>query len=154
MPKYELKINGENYTVEAESSMPLLWVLRDLVGLKGTKFGCGKGLCGSCTVHVGEAAVRSCSFPVSAVQDQKVKTIEGLAQESRHPLQSNWEKGNVPQCGYCQPGQIMSAAAAIQNGSMNKGNVKDMMNSNLCRCGTYQRIQEAILNTLTANEKE
>jgi len=140
-----LTINGERRELDAEDEMPLLWALRDLAGLTGTKFGCGKGLCGACTVHLDGAAVRSCVTPVSAAKDKAVTTIEGLARGgSPHPVQAAWIEEQVPQCGYCQSGQIMAAAAFLaSNPEPSEEAIRASMN-NLCRCGTYLRIERAI----------
>ena len=145
MAKYSININGKNHEVEALEDMPLLWVLRDVLDLKGTKFGCGKGLCGSCTVHLNGAAIRSCSFPISSVGSGKITTIEGLSENGDHPLQKAWEELIVPQCGYCQSGQIMNAAALLlQKPNPSDEEIEAAMEGNLCRCGTYNRIKEAI----------
>lgn len=145
MPQHKLNINGKTHTVDAPNNMPLLWVLRDLLKMKGTKFGCGKGLCGSCTIHMGGQATRACVLPVSATAGQKITTIEGLAKDGDHPLQKAWQKYNVPQCGYCQPGQIMNAAGLINNKSKpSPKDIDEAMTGNICRCGTYQRIKKAI----------
>lgn len=147
-----LKINGQKITVNAEPNMPLLWVLRDKLKLKGTKFGCGKGLCGACTVHLNGKAIRSCSTPLAAAIDAEITTIEGLTtkfspvQKIGNALITAWEEEKVPQCGYCQPGQIMNAAALIaEQNSLNAQQVKDGMSGNICRCGTYTRINNAVL---------
>lgn len=148
MAGYTLNINGKTYTFQAEPDTPLLWVLRDELELKGTKYGCGKGYCGACTVHLNNAAVRSCSFPVSAVEGP-VTTIEGLSAEGLHPLQKMWVELDVPQCGYCQAGQIMSAAALlIKKKNPSRDEIHAAMSGNLCRCGTYLRIREAIESAL------
>ncbi len=141
-----LTINKEQVSLEGIApDMPLLWFLRDHLGLTGTKFGCGAGLCGACTVHVDGIAVRSCSTPVSDVGTKEVTTIEGLSAKGDHPLQQAWQDLNVPQCGYCQPGQIMSAAALLaQNSAPNEQEIAEGMAGNICRCGTYQRIRSAI----------
>ena len=146
MAKYNLSVNGEQVAVEAEADMPLLWALRDELGLVGTKYGCGIAQCGACTVHLNGVAVRSCVIPISAVGDQKVTTIEGLAQGSElHPLQKQWISQDVAQCGYCQAGQIMSAAALLAvNAAPTNDDIDQAMNGNYCRCGTYQRIRSAI----------
>jgi isoquinoline 1-oxidoreductase subunit alpha len=136
----KLTVNGKPVEVEADPEMPLLWVLRDVIGLRGTKFGCGKGLCGACTVHVNGQAIRSCSMPVSAVSGE-VETIEGLAADPHHPVHRAWLETDVPQCGYCQPGQMMACASLIQQG-LNAEQVQAGM-TNLCRCGTYGRIRKA-----------
>ena len=144
MPK--LNVNGKTQTVQSESDTPLLWVLRDELGLTGTKYGCGMGLCGACTVHVNGEAVRSCATSIADVADKKIVTIEGLAENGSHPLQRAWLAENVPQCGYCQAGQIMSAAAMLKakKGKLTDADIEDAMAGNLCRCGTYQRIKKAI----------
>ena len=140
-----LTINGKRHSVDVESEMPLLWVLRDVLNLKGTKFGCGKGLCGACTVHLDGAAVRSCSTPVSFAAGKKVTTIEGLSEDGSHPCQKAWREHDVPQCGYCQPGQIMAAAAFLsKNPFPSDTEIGEAMSGNLCRCGTYTRIRKAI----------
>ncbi|MDX5477568.1 MAG: (2Fe-2S)-binding protein [Cyclobacteriaceae bacterium] len=146
MEKYTLDVNGKKYQVEADPEMPLLWVLRDIISLKGTKYGCGQALCGSCTVHLDGEAIRSCSFPVSEVGAQKVTTIEGLSNDGEHPLQKAWVEHVVPQCGYCQTGQIMSAAALLKrNPSPSESEIEAAMAGNICRCGTYNRIKDAIM---------
>lgn len=131
--------------VSAEEDMPLLWVIRDLLSMKGTKFGCGQALCGACTVLIDGEAMRSCSLPVSAVGDQKITTIEGLSENGDHPLQQAWVSHVVPQCGYCQTGQIMNAAALLgRNPNPSDAEIESAMAGNLCRCGTYNRIKAAI----------
>lgn len=150
MPRYRLNVNGAARAVEAEADTPLLWVLRDELGLVGTKFGCGKGLCGACTVHVDGQALRSCSLPVAALAGMKggaVTTIEGLASEAApHALQRAWVKHDVAQCGYCQAGQIMQAAALLKSSPKpSEAEIDAAMAGNLCRCGTYPRIKAAIL---------
>jgi isoquinoline 1-oxidoreductase subunit alpha len=139
-------VNGKSVTASSESDTPLLWVLRDELGLTGTKFGCGQGLCGACTVHVDGEATRSCATAVDEVAGKKIVTIEGLSPNGTHPLQRAWLAENVPQCGYCQPGQIMSAAALLarKKGKLTDADIEDAMSGNLCRCGTYQRIRKAI----------
>ncbi|HEX6097213.1 MAG TPA: (2Fe-2S)-binding protein [Thermoanaerobaculia bacterium] len=139
-------VNGKSVTASSESDTPLLWVLRDELGLTGTKFGCGQGLCGACTVHVDGEATRSCATAVEEVAGKKIVTIEGLSPNGTHPLQRAWLAENVPQCGYCQPGQIMSAAALLarKKGKLTDADIEDAMSGNLCRCGTYQRIRKAI----------
>ena len=140
-----LKVNGEDRQYDGDGDMPLLWFLRDLLSLTGTKFGCGKGLCGSCTVHLNGAAVRSCVITMIAADGGEVTTIEGLSPAGSHPLQIAWAKHDVPQCGYCQPGQIMQAASLLEsNASPSDEEIKDAMSGNICRCGTYQRIEKAI----------
>ncbi|WP_343671165.1 (2Fe-2S)-binding protein [Chitinophaga sp.] len=147
MAKYSILVNGTKHEVDALEDMPLLWVLRDIIGLKGTKFGCGRALCGACTVHLDGNAIRSCSYPISAVGDSKITTIEGLSENGDHPLQQAWEKYVVPQCGYCQTGQIMNAAALLKKNPHPSGHeIEQAMQGNLCRCGTYNRIKTAILS--------
>jgi isoquinoline 1-oxidoreductase alpha subunit len=141
----ETTINGKPHTLDANPEMPLLWAIRDLVGLTGTKYGCGKALCGSCTVHVDGEPVRSCAFPVSAAAGKSITTIEGLSEEGNHPVQVAWRELNVPQCGYCQSGQIMTAAALLErNPNPNREDIDTAMSGNICRCGTYTRIRAAI----------
>lgn len=145
MPSYPLTVNGERREVEAPPEMPLLWVLRDVLGLTGTKYGCGKSLCGACTVHVDGTAVRSCVTPVSLVADKEITTIEGLAPAELTTLQQAWIAENVSQCGYCQSGQIMTAAALLaENPDPGDEEIDQAMFLNICRCGTYQRIRKAI----------
>ena len=150
MASYTLRINGSTHTVDVPDDMPLLWVLRDILGMTGTKYGCGIAQCGACTVHLDGNAVRSCSIPVSTVASGEITTIEGLSEEGDHPVQQAWQAMNVPQCGYCQSGQIMSAAALL--GRMRKPKDEDIdraMQGNICRCGTYPRIREAIKKAAT-----
>ncbi|MEJ2003661.1 MAG: (2Fe-2S)-binding protein [Cyclobacteriaceae bacterium] len=145
MATYTLNVNGKSQTVEADPTTPILWVLRDNLRLVGTKFGCGIAQCGACTVHLDGAAVRSCSLPVSAVGDKKIITIEGLSEDMSHPLQKAWLEHDVPQCGYCQAGQIMNAAALLsRNPSPSDQEIEASMSGNICRCGTYLRIKKAI----------
>ncbi len=146
MAAYTINVNGKEHTVDVLEDTPLLWVIRDELQMKGTKFGCGKALCGACTVHLDGTAVRSCSLPISVVADSEITTIEGLASGDRlHPVQEAWAEHNVPQCGYCQPGQIMSATALLsQNSSPSDDDIDAAMSGNLCRCGTYTRIKAAI----------
>ena len=140
-----LIVNGVEHTVDVPADTPLLWALRDSLGLTGTKFGCGRGLCGACTVHLDGQPVRSCSLPVSAAVDRSVTTIEGLSQAADHPVQRAWIAENVPQCGYCQSGQIMSAAALLTDKPQpSDADIDAAMSGNLCRCGTYVRIRRAI----------
>lgn len=144
MPNYRLTVNGSQRTVDVPADMPLLWVLRDTLNLKGTKFGCGIGACGACTVHINGVAQRSCSTQVSTVT-QAVTTIEGLSADGSHPLQRAWMEVDVPQCGYCQAGQLMSAAALLRtNPRPTDAQINTAMTGNVCRCGTYLRIREAI----------
>jgi isoquinoline 1-oxidoreductase alpha subunit len=145
MAAYSLTVNGTRQTVTAPAEMPLLWVLRDVLGLTGTKYGCGIAQCGACTVHLDGAPVRSCSVPMSAAAGKRVTTIEGLAPNRSHALQRAWLELDVPQCGYCQSGQLMSAAALLaHNPSPSDQDIDAAMNGNICRCGTYQRIRAAI----------
>ena len=146
MENYSLSINGESTKIEqVPEDMPLLWVLRDIIGLHGTKFGCGKGLCGACTVHLDGEAVRSCSIPIKFTVGKKITTIEGLSENGDHPVQQAWVDNNVPQCGYCQAGQIMSATALLKNNpNPSEQDIINGMQGNICRCGTYNRIKEAI----------
>lgn len=140
-----LKINGVEHQIEADANMPLLWILRDLLAMTGTKFGCGKGLCGACTVHLNGQPVRSCLMTLSAAAGAEITTIEGLSVDGNHPLQRAWVAHNVPQCGYCQSGQLMSAAALLSNNpAPSDAEIRDAMSGNICRCGTYPRIEAAI----------
>ena len=140
----KLRINQQERSFEVDPQMPLMWLLRDELGLTGTKFGCGMGLCGACTVHIDGKAVRSCLTPVSSVTGE-VTTIEGLSADGNHPLQVSWRELNVPQCGYCQPGQIMNAAALLAaNAKPSDQEIVEAMSGNICRCGCYQRIFAAI----------
>jgi isoquinoline 1-oxidoreductase alpha subunit len=141
---FTLNVNGKTSSVDVPGDMPLLWVLRDVLNFKGTKFGCGIGQCGACTVHIGGRAVRACQTPVSQVKGS-ITTIEGLSADGSHPVQIAWQEIDVPQCGYCQAGQIMSAAALLaQKPAPSDADINTAMNGNLCRCGTYVRIREAI----------
>ena len=141
----QVNVNGRSQRVEVEPETPLLWVLRDVLGLTGTKYGCGISQCGACTVHLNGEPVRSCSVPVSAAAGKRVTTIEGLSPDSSHPLQKAWVAEQVPQCGYCQSGQIMQAAALLaKNPNPARGDIVRHMNGNICRCGTYHRIIAAI----------
>jgi len=138
-------LNGTTVSVNAEPDTPLLWVIRDEVGLTGTKFGCGAALCGACTVHLNGSPIRSCQTPVSAVAGKKVATVESLSSDNSHPLQKAWVKHQVPQCGYCQSGQLMSATALLaKNKNPSDTDIDNAMSGNLCRCGTYNRIRAAI----------
>lgn len=142
---YKLNVNGQSTTVDAPPDMPLLWVIRDLLNLHGTKYGCGIGQCAACTVQLNGKAVRSCQTPVSAVGNQQVTTIEGLSQDGTHPVQVAWTEIDVPQCGYCQAGQMMAAAALLaKKPNPSDQDIDSAMNGNLCRCGTYLRIRKAI----------
>lgn len=146
MSQYTLSVNGTEHTVDVDENMPLLWVLRNELGLTGTKFGCGLSQCGACTVQLDGVATRSCVTPIKEVGEQPVTTIEGLAGETDlHPLQAAWVEAQVPQCGYCQSGQLMTAAALLEaNPSPTDDEITEAMQGNLCRCGTYNRIREAI----------
>jgi isoquinoline 1-oxidoreductase alpha subunit len=142
---FTLTVNGKATTVDVPGDMPLLWVLRDVLNLKGTKFGCGIAQCGACTVHRAGVAIRSCSTPVSTIGNAAITTIEGLSQNGNHPLQIAWQEIDVPQCGYCQAGQIMSAAALLaKTPKPTDADINTAMSGNLCRCGTYTRIRAAI----------
>jgi isoquinoline 1-oxidoreductase alpha subunit len=142
---YKINVNGQSQTVDVPSEMPLLWVLRDVLNLHATKYGCGIGQCRACTVHLGGKAVQACLTPISAVKEQAVTTLEGLSPDGTHPLQVAWQDIDVPQCGYCQSGQIMSAAALLaKNPHPTDKDIDTAMNGNLCRCGTYVRIRQAI----------
>jgi isoquinoline 1-oxidoreductase alpha subunit len=141
----ELLVNGQKHQVDAPADMPLLWVLRDLIGLTGTKFGCGMAQCGACTVHLEGQPIRSCVTPASAVAGKAITTIEGLSKDGTHPVQLAWQEVDVVQCGYCQSGQIMAAAALIRsNPAPSDADIDTAMSGNLCRCGTYQRIRTAV----------
>ena len=145
MPKYTLSINGKMMAVEADADTPLLWVLRDHLNLLGTKFGCGVAQCGACTVHVNGNAMRSCVFPIANAEKSKIVTIEGLSPAGDHPLQRAWEELDVSQCGYCQAGQLMSAAVLLQEKpNPSDEDIDSAMSGNICRCGTYLRIRKAI----------
>ena len=145
MAQFTLTVNGEIRSVEADPTMPLLWVLRDLLDLTGTKYSCGIGQCGTCTVHLAGSPIRSCSFPVAAVAGQPITTIEGLSAAGDHPVQAAWKEMDVPQCGYCQTGQIMSAAALLKSKpNPTDDDIDTSMAGNICRCGTYKRIRAAI----------
>lgn len=148
----ELNVNGKKHLVEVEPTTPLLWVIREHVGLTGTKFGCGIAQCGACTIHINGNPVRSCVIPVSAGVNAKITTIEGLSEDQSHPLQKAWIKEQVPQCGYCQSGQIMQAAALIENNNNpSREEIVTHMNGIICRCGTYTRIIKAIERAASAN---
>lgn len=151
MAKYNVKINGELRQVDVEADTPVLWVLRDELNLVGTKFGCGIAMCGACTVHMNGAAIRSCSFPVSAVGEAEITTIEGLSKQADHPVQEAWLEHDVAQCGYCQAGQIMTAASLLNSTPKpSDEEIEVAMSGNICRCGTYTRIKKAI-KTAAAN---
>ena len=142
---YKLTVNGKSSTVDVPQDMPLLWVLRDVLNLRGTKYGCGIGQCGACTVHFGGRAVRACQTPIAAAEGAQITTIEGLSLDGSHPVQLAWAEFDVPQCGYCQAGQIMSAAALLaKTPKPTDQDIDSAMNGNICRCGTYLRIRQAI----------
>jgi len=145
MASIRFNLNGKSQSVDASPDMPLLWVLRDVLGMTGTKFGCGAGLCGACTVHVEGNATRSCQTAISRVADKNITTIEGLSTDGSHPVQQAWIELDVPQCGYCQSGQIMTASALLaKNSKPSDADIDEVMRGNICRCGTYQSIRKAI----------
>lgn len=145
MPSYQLKVNGETQNVEVGEDTPILWILRDHMDLVGTKFGCGIGQCGACTIHLDGNAVRSCSITVAQVAGKSITTIEGLSADASHPVQKAWKEIDVPQCGYCQAGQIMTASAFLErNPSPTSEDIKTAMHGNLCRCAAYTRIHKAV----------
>lgn len=145
MATFNLNINGKTHQVEADPATPMLWVLRDHLNMVGTKFGCGIAACGACTIHLGDMAMRSCQLPVSQVGNMPVTTIEGLSENGDHPVQKAWLEIDVPQCGYCQAGQIMNASALLKaNSNPSDEEIEAAMNGNICRCGTYTRIKKAI----------
>lgn len=145
MASYKLKINNVNHTVEADPKIPLLWVIRDVIGLTGTKYGCGIAQCGACTVHLDGTPIRSCSIPVSVAANKNITTIEGLSEDNSHPVQQAWISEQVPQCGYCQSGQIMAATALLKkNPNPTDKDIDTAMQGHICRCGTYPRIRKAI----------
>jgi isoquinoline 1-oxidoreductase alpha subunit len=151
----KLTLNGKSISVDVAPDTPLLWVLRDTLGLTGTKFGCGQALCGACTVHLDGEAIRSCTMPISAIEGKRVTTIEGLSKNGEHPVQVAWEKADVPQCGYCQSGQIMSASALLaKNLHPTNADIEAAMSGNICRCGTYNQIREAIQAAAKTMRKE
>lgn len=153
MATYQFKINGEQRSVTAEADMPLLWVIRDLLKLYGTKYGCGIAQCGACTVHMNGVPVRSCVIPIGTVEGKEITTIEGLSAEGNHPVQQAWKEEDVPQCGYCQSGQIMSAAALLERiPSPTDEEIHRAMKGNICRCGTYPRIMKAIKSVAKTQE--
>ena len=145
MPGYQLKINGKSFTVDVAEDTPLLWVLRDHLNLVGTKYGCGIASCGACTVHMNGTAVKSCMLPVSGIANAEITTIEGLSENGDHPVQQAWEEVDVAQCGYCQAGQIMTASALLKkNPKPTEQEIAKTMHGNICRCGAYHRIREAV----------
>src|SRR5579864_6287251 len=142
---YKMTVNGKSTTVDVPADMPLLWVIRDVLNLKGTKYGCGIGSCGACTVHIAGRAVRACQTPVSAANNAQITTLEGLSPDGSHPVQVAWQEIDGPQCGYCQPGQMMAAAALLaKNPKPTDTEIDTAMNGNICRCGTYPRIRQAV----------
>jgi isoquinoline 1-oxidoreductase alpha subunit len=145
MPKFNIIVNGKAHNIKVDGDMPLLWVLRDELGYTGTKYGCGRGLCGSCTIHLDGEAVRACMTPIENADESTITTIEGLSDDNSHPIQKAWVDHEVSQCGYCQPGQMMTAAALLnRNASHDDEDIDNAMKMNLCRCGTYDRIRKAI----------
>lgn len=145
MAALTLKINNKNYTLEVDPKMPLLWAIRDFAGLTGTKYGCGMAQCGACTVHLEGVPVRSCSIPVSSVANKNITTIEGISEDNTHPVQQAWIQEQVPQCGYCQSGQVMAAAALLKkNPTPSDKDIDTAMAGHICRCGTYPRIRKAV----------
>ena len=150
MPQFKITVNNREHVVNVDFQTPLLWVLRDTIGLTGTKYGCGIAQCGACTVHLDGVAVRSCGVPISTVKDKKIITIEGLSQRGDHPVQQAWIEESVPQCGYCQSGQVMAAVELLnKNKNPSESDIKIAMKGNVCRCGTYLRIQKAIERAAT-----
>ncbi|MEM7485083.1 MAG: (2Fe-2S)-binding protein [Bacteroidota bacterium] len=146
MPAYQIKVNGESRTVDVSEDTPVLWVLRDHLDLVGTKYGCGIGQCGSCTVHVDGTAMRSCSLTLDQIDGKSITTIEGLSEDGTHPVQKAWKEVDVPQCGYCQAGQIMTASAFLEsNPNPTEDDVKNAMHGNICRCASYTRIRKAVM---------
>lgn len=145
MAKYNLEVNGVQHEVDVDSDTPILWVLRDTLNLVGTKFGCGIAQCGACTIHLDGKAARSCSLPIGAADGRKITTIEGLSEDGSHPVQQAWIEHDVPQCGYCQAGQIMTASAFLaENSNPSDQEITEAMHGNICRCGTYTRIRAAV----------
>lgn len=145
MPTFQLKINGASHSVEADADTPLLWVLRDNLDLVGTKYGCGIAQCGACTVHIDGVATRSCQMQVSILDNTKITTIEGLSKDGNHPVQEAWKEIDVPQCGYCQAGQIMTASAFLaENKNPSEEEIRNAMHGNICRCASYNRIEKAV----------
>jgi isoquinoline 1-oxidoreductase alpha subunit len=154
MAVIQLKVNGREYKVDVDPSTPVLWVLRDHIQLTGTKYGCGVGACGACTIHLNGRSVKSCQLPVSAIGTQEITTIEGISENGDHPVQLAWLDVDVAQCGYCQTGQIMSAVALLKNNpSPTDDDIEMLMSGNICRCGTYTRIKQAIKNAAASATK-
>ncbi|UII79610.1 (2Fe-2S)-binding protein [Flagellimonas sp. CMM7] len=146
MPTYQIKVNGESKTVDVSEDTPVLWVLRDHLDLVGTKYGCGIGQCGACTIHVDGTAMRSCSMTLDQLDGKSITTIEGLSEDGTHPVQEAWKEVDVPQCGYCQAGQIMTASAFLENNpNPTEDDVKNAMHGNICRCASYSRIRKAVM---------
>ncbi|MBS9463547.1 (2Fe-2S)-binding protein [Flagellimonas sp. 389] len=146
MPTYQIKVNGESKTVDVSEDTPVLWVLRDHLELVGTKYGCGIGQCGACTIHVEGTAMRSCSLTLAQIDGKSITTIEGLSEDGTHPVQEAWKEVDVPQCGYCQAGQIMTASAFLEsNPNPTEDDVKNAMHGNICRCASYTRIRKAVM---------
>ncbi|MCI0445999.1 (2Fe-2S)-binding protein [bacterium] len=155
MAQFKLQVNNKEHNVDVDPEMPLLWVLRDILQLRGTKFGCGEALCGACTVHINGKPTRSCSTPVSSVAQQQITTIEGLSEDGTHPVQIAWMEEDVPQCGYCQAGQIMTAASLLaRNNNPSDEDILQEMSGNICRCGTYLRIRNAIKRAAAMHGKK
>ena len=145
MAQFSLTVNGQSHQVDVDADTPILWVLRDTLKLVGTKYGCGIAQCGACTIHIDGKAARSCSLPIGAAEGKKITTIEGLSEDGSHPVQQAWIKHDVPQCGYCQAGQIMTASAFLaENKNPTDSEIAEAMNGNICRCGTYTRIKAAV----------
>ncbi len=145
MAQFSLTVNGKSHQVDVDADTPILWVLRDTLQLVGTKYGCGIAQCGACTIHINGKAARSCSLPIGAAEGKEITTIEGLSEDGSHPVQQAWIKHDVPQCGYCQAGQIMTASAFLaENKNPSDGEIVEAMNGNICRCGTYTRIKAAV----------
>lgn len=154
MPSYQLNVNNKNYTVEAHEDIPLLWALRDILDLTGTKYGCGLSVCGACTVLLDNIALRSCQLTVGYVTGKKIITIEGLSEDGTHPVQKAWEEESVPQCGYCQSGQIMAVVGLLNNNKKpSQQQINDTMSQIVCRCGTYHRIRKAINKSIELTNK-
>ena len=145
MPTYQIKVNGESKSVDVSADTPMLWVLRDHLDLVGTKYGCGIGQCGACTIHVDGTAMRSCSMTLEQIDGKSITTIEGLSEDGKHPVQEAWKEVDVPQCGYCQAGQIMTASAFLEkNPNPTEEDIKNAMHGNICRCASYSRIYRAV----------
>lgn len=155
MASITLKVNSKDYTIDADPKMPLLWAIRDLVGLTGTKYGCGISQCGACTVHLNGTAVRSCQLPVGSASGKDITTIEGLSADNSHPVQQAWIQEQVPQCGYCQSGMIMTTSALLKkNSNPSDKDIETALQGHICRCGTYPRIKRAVKTAITIASKE